>query len=360
MKKPSLLFLLIAMSACQNQKVETVTATDDSKLKVFEKMTADQLMCSNELCVTEADLYQERGPMIYSVEDKLYFQKYEMAKTILIQKIIEKKIAGTGQTITDYHNKVASSIKVSDEEVLAMLKNLKITEITPNSSQFFELKSRLQGDKIRQHYQQLLKDYAGKKGLLVNIPKKTRKSVSLAYNKMVAFQSSGKGELNVTVMLNPAFIEQRNLIESVESVSSYLAGIGKKINWHFLPYTEKNEQQTNYEKIFICSISQDKGKSYKTLLDTAKTFDDSRKIFEFLISRKVKIEKLKSCFDSKDTAQKIAQMSDLVEKSNLLKAPQVIYNEEVELRIPNMMDLKDRVETKLKIQALIKHDGTKV
>ena len=360
MKNRTLLLLMIALSSCQNQKAVTVAVSDESKLKVFEKMEPEQLMCSNNICITEADLYLERGPMIYSVEDKLYFQKYEMAKTILIQKILEKKLVGTGQTLADYQKKIAGDIKISDEEVIAMLKSLKITEITPNSSQFFELKNRLLGDKIRQHYQKLLKDYAGKKGVSVNLPKKNRKNVPLSFNKLVSYQSSGKDELKVTLVMNPSFIEQRNLLESIESVSNYLGGIGKKIGWYFLPYTDNKDQQSNYEKIFICSIAQDKGKTYKTLLDTAKKFETDKKIFDFLTSRKIKTDKLKSCFESKETAKKIEFMKQIVEKSNLVKVPQVIYNEEVELRIPNMMDLKERVETKLKIQTLIKHDAIKI
>jgi hypothetical protein len=73
-----------------NKKKETVQTPDEFQQKAFDQMGNDKLMCAQDICVTEDELYKDRGTSIYIQEDRLYYQKYEMTKTILLQKIVEK------------------------------------------------------------------------------------------------------------------------------------------------------------------------------------------------------------------------------------------------------------------------------
>jgi hypothetical protein len=322
-------------------------------------MKPDQLMCAQGVCVTEEDLYRERGPMIYSIEDQLYYQKYEMAKSLILQKIIEKKLAGTGQTFADYHRKISNEIKTSDDDVRKLLKDMKITEVTDGTPQFLELKEKMNGDKVMAHYRKVFNDYKGKKEITNHIGKRARQSVKPQFENMVSYKTTKDDDLKVTMVINPTRFEQLSFLDSAESISKHMSGLGKKISWYFLPYTDGQEAQLKYEKLFLCSFKIDGGKSYRELTSVEKLMESNEKIFAFLKKRKQKTEPLQACLNSKDTQNKISKMKDFVKNSNLLPIPQIIFNNEVEYRIPGMMELKNRVELKLKIKALVKRDSTR-
>jgi len=351
----SILLTLFAVQSAPN----SWALTEQEKQQFAAKMTKDQLMCAQDVCVTEDDLYRERGPMIYSIEDTLYFQKYEMAKNLILQKIIEKKIAGTGETFADYHRKVVEQIKLSDQEVKAFLEKNKITEITPNTPEFFELKNKLIGDRIHDHYMKIFNDYKGKKEIFVNIDSRPRQMVKLPFEQLVGFQVSKGDDLKVTLVTNPSRVELRSLLEIVESISSYQKRMKKNISWYFLPYTDGSPVQKNYEKLFICSMKTDQGKSIKEVLEMSKPFENEQAMFEFLKKRKHKTEPLQTCFNSKTTESNIAQLNSFISNSKISTVSQIIYDNQVEFRIPGMIELKERVDLKLKIKALVKRDSTK-
>lgn len=351
----SILLALFAVQTIPN----SWALTEQEKEQFAKKMTKEQLMCSQDVCVTEDDLYRERGPMIYSLEDTLYFQKYEMAKNLILQKIIEKKIAGTGDTFADYHRKIVEQIKISDQEVKSFLDKNKVTEITPNTPEFFELKNKLVGDRIHEHYLKVFNEYKGKKDIIVNIERKPRQSVKLPFDQLINFQLTKGDDLKVTLVANPSRTELRSLLEVVDSIAGYQKKINKKISWYFLPFTDGSAVQKNYEKLFICSMKTDQGKSIRETLEMSKPFENDLAIFAFLKKRKFKTEPLQTCFNSKATEQNVEKLNTLIRTSNISTIPQVIYDNQVEFRIPGMIELKERVDLKLKIKALVKRDLTK-
>ena len=87
MKKIIISTLLICLIACQKKQPEQFKL-NEFRIKKEEKLSDQKLMCVQDLCVTDEELYNERGSNLYQADDKLENQKYELTKTILIQKLI--------------------------------------------------------------------------------------------------------------------------------------------------------------------------------------------------------------------------------------------------------------------------------
>ena len=321
-------------------------------MNVREKTSNDKMMCAQDLCVTEAELYQERGPLIYTIDDKLYYQKYEMAKTILLQKSIEKTLSKSGESFSSYHKKIKSGIKINDSEVLALLDKFKLNTITKESEQFAELRNKLLNDRVQDQYLKTLSASSEKTEIFVKIPKKERSPIALPFEALVALKTEKSPQLKITVAFNPSARELKNLFQIIESTSAYLSASGEKISWHFLPYSDEKTASMAYGKLFLCSNSLDKGDSYKDVLDVSRTFETESQIFEFLKSRNRKIDSLQKCFSNDETSKKIAALREISKKSGLMNSTQVVYDSEVESQIPGLVEFKDRIETRLRTKTL--------
>jgi hypothetical protein len=355
MKILSMISIAISLTACQQKKPEVAIQHNEYALKVSEKIGNEKVMCAQDLCVTEEEIYQERGPLIYAIDDKLHYQKYEMSKTILLQKIIEKKLAATGENFSAYHKKIRSSTNVSDEEVFALLNKFKLNNISKDSEQFAELRNKLLNDKVQEKYLKTLTSAGENNEIFVKIPRKQRKKIELPYDKLVSYKTEKDPELKITIAFNPSARDLKNLFQIIESSSGFLASAGEKVSWYFLPYSDEKEASVAYGKLLLCSISLDQGASYKEALEVSRTFDSEKQIFEYLGSRSRKIEPLQKCFSNEGTLKQIASLRDLSKDSGLMNTTQVIYNNEIESQIPGLVEFKDRIVTKLKTKTLVKN-----
>ena len=243
---------------------------------------------------------------------------------------------------------------MSDEEVLNFLKKIKITDITKDSAQFAELRNKLILEKINEHYLKIFNEFKGRKEIFVNLPKKQRSKIELDFKKLIPHLQTKNDELKITLIMNPERKEQKNLLQVVESVSSYLSGQGKKISWYFLPFTDEENSDSIYRKLLICSMDLDHGKGYQTVMDVSKNFKDETQVLEFLNSRKFKTDSLASCLKGKEVKLKISNLDEIIQNQKINKSTQIVYGNEVESQIPGLIDLKDRVEMKLRLKTLIK------
>lgn len=337
MKLQWIVVLPLFLFACQKQKAELKTDFSEFKVKNEETIKTDQLMCVQDICVSEVDIYRERGPLVYALDDKLFQQKYEMAKTILLQKLIEKKIAPTGEKFSDYHRKVKSGISVSDEEVESFLKKLNLSAIKKDSEQFAELKNHLVNEKIQDQYLKTVNEKSNDSTLYLNIPRKQRALASLDYGKLVKHLSSDSDTKKIVIAFNPSIREQKGIFQIVSSLSNLKKEEGKKIGWYFLPITDGKESQLNYEKAFLCSTKNDGGKSYRALLDVSMQFEKDTQIFEFLSSRDKNIAEFKKCFSAESTLKQIEELTAQSKQAGLMNAAQLVIDGEVRSYVPGLI-----------------------
>jgi hypothetical protein len=346
--KNILILMLVVISGCQNKSAQVV-APNEYQLQTLEKMGTDQLMCSHEICVTEEEMYQQKGSQIYAMEEKLYYLKYEMLKTILIQKIVEEKIKGTKQTFEDFHRQLKEKVKVSDQEVSQYLKTVGVDNLTPDAPAFVEVKNKMILEKTNEEYLKILNSFKGSKEILVNIQKKYKKPLVLPFAKLVNYENTKNDELKITLMMNPNKPERIGIIRLAEGLTGYLKSTGKKVSWYFLPFSNEENDSGMYQKMFICSMEKDRGSAFKSLIDTSKTFNALEEAFEFLEKRKVKIDSIKKCVQSAETQKRMNEMNEFIATNKLSKVNQIIYNGDIEYHIPGMMELGDRIALKLRL-----------
>jgi len=337
MKLQWIVVLPLFLFACQKQKIDSKSDFSEYRIKAEEKIKTDKLMCVQDICVSEADIYHERGPLVYSLDDKLFQQKYDMAKTILLQKLIEKKISASGEKFSEYHRKVKSGITVTDEEVQAFLEKLKLNTIKKDSEQFSELKNHLINKKIEAQYQKTVNEKTNDTVLFVNVPKKERPVVSLDYAKLVKHLSSGNDTKKIVIAFNPSIREQKGIFQIVSSLSNLKKEEGLNFGWFFLPITDGKEQQLNYEKAFLCSMKNDGGRSYRSLLEVSMQFEKDAQIFEFLSSREKNIAEFKKCFSDSSTTKQIEELAAQSKQAGLMNATQLVIDGEVRSYIPGLL-----------------------
>jgi len=163
---------------------------------------------------------------------------------------------------------------------------------------------------------------------------------------------SSHDTLKVTLLINPSNRDQSSLLKLVAGVSSYFKRLDKSVGWYFLPVSTESEIDLNYNKTFVCSVELDQGATYLLLTEVTKIFKTEKEIFEYLENRGKSTSKLKSCFQSKVTEKRIQELNVLARNPELNGA-RIIYNEEPESQVPGLIDLKNRVDQKLRIKKIL-------
>jgi hypothetical protein len=355
MKTLFLLVLLLAITSCENNiKDENHGSLNEIHLKTFEKMSPDSIVCANTTCITEEELYQKRGKFLFSLEDKLFYLKHKLAKDLLIQKIVEEKLLKEGQSFADYDSNLRKTISVSEQEIRKVLKELQVSEIRKDGPAWKELEGSLIGQKVNAHYSKLLVELSGAKDFMVKIPKRFKPTLDLPSNILIPLHSLPGDSFKITIAFNPSQKQQRNLLPLIESVSGYLNDLKMKTSWYFLPFINAEGPESLYRDFFICSLEKDRGASYKSLMNAPKLIESSQQVFDYLNSKKVKNDHLKTCLGSLEIRKKTKLLDELILSQKLVLMPQIIYDNEVEYQIPGLLELKDRVELKLKTKNVFK------
>ena len=349
--KVLLVFLALINLSCSKKETSN-NLSDEFYLKSFTQMTNDQVMCVKQICVTEEELYQQRGSPLYAQEDKLFYLKYKLAKEILLKKVLTEKLQGAGKTVSEYERELSEKSKVSDKEIEDYLKRFQFTDVQKGSEEWMELQKNLSRSKVQGHNLKMLKDFLGTKDIFVKIPKKYRPQIQLPFEKLVKYRVSSDDQLKITMVFNPARREQRNLLRMVESLSDHLIKVKKQVSFYYLPFFSENTTDALYQKIFICSLKIDNGSSYNSIMDVSKTFETEVNVFEFLTSRKIEVNQFKKCMVSQEIAKQAEDFNKLLKNLKLMPMVQILYNDELEFQIPGLIELNQRVEDKMKLKVL--------
>ena len=333
--KVLLVFLALISLSC-SKKETSHNLPDEFYLKSFTQMTNDQVMCVKQICVTEEELYQQRGSSLYAQEDKLFYLKYKLAKEILLKKVLTEKLQGAGKTVSEYQRELSEKSKVSDKEIEDYLKRFQFTDVQKGSEEWMELQKNLFRSKVQDHHLKMLKDFLGTKDILVKIPKKYRPQIQLPFEKLVKYRVSSDDQLKITMVFNPARREQRNLLRMVESLSHHLIKVKKQVSFYYLPFISENATDALYQKIFICSLKMDNGSSYNSIMDVSK----------------IEVNQFKKCMSSQEIARQAEDFNKMLKTLKLMPMVQILYNDELEFQIPGLIELNQRVEDKLKLKVL--------
>jgi hypothetical protein len=353
MNKLYLLFLLVASVSCDQKKTTLLPEENEFHLKIFEKMNSDKILCSGEECISEADLYTLRGNGIYALEDQLYYLKYKMAKELLIQRLVEKKLQKTGESFAEYNSKLRASTKISDKDVNDYVKKLDVGILTSESPQWNELKKKLTEDRMANHYEKILSEGKGLESLHLKIPKKERRTVEFDFDKLLKFKSVVDSDLNITIVFNPIISDYKNLLIMIDSLSTHFSRVGKKINWFYLPSSDSSKVSTSYQKFFVCSLAVDNGASFLTLMSVNGLMRSEKEMIDFAKTRKFNSSKLQSCLLDKKTILSLSHLSEQMKSSQLGPGRYIIYDNEVESHIPGLLELSKRIEIKLRLKSIL-------
>jgi hypothetical protein len=353
MNKLFLLICLVASISCDQKKSSILPEENEFHLKVFDKMNPDKILCSGKECISEQDLYIERGNGIYALEDQLFYLKYKMAKELLIQRLVDKKLQATGLSFSEYNSKLRASTKITDQEVSDFVKKLDVGSLSPENPKWNELKKKLIDDKLAMHYEKLLTEGKGIESLHLKLTKKERRKVDFDFNKLVTFKSVVKPDLNVTIVFNPMISEYRNLLIMIDSLSNHFSRLGKKINWFYLPFSDSSELSASYQKFFICSQTLDKGVSFLSLMSVNGHLRSEKEMIDFAKTRKFNTNKLNTCLSDKKTISKLNQFADQMKKSQLGQGRYIVYDNEVESHISGLLEMSKRIEMKLKLKSIL-------
>ena len=351
MLKLFLFSLFFVCLSCSKTKTEK-NVLEELHLKTFSKMSAEQIMCVGQTCVTEEELYRQHGAALYSQEDKLFYLKYKFAKDILLKKILSEKIKASNKTIADYEKELIVKMAASDKEIQDYLIRFEVKDIEKNSDEWLTLQKSITRSKIQEHYLKLLGESKAPKNIMVKIPKKERVQVQLPFEKLLRFNKNADDQFKITLVFNPARKEQRNLIRMVESLTSYLAKTDKKIGFYFFPFSTDIAIESLYQKLFICSLKNDNAKSYNAVMDLAKMLESEANIIEFLSGQKLAVDQIKTCMNSKEIFKKVENYNTLLKDLKLMPMVQIIYNNELEFQVPGLIELSQRIDDKLKIKTL--------
>ena len=351
MKTTLLLLVMLFTLSCQKEVIPTNEASE-VYLKEFDKLSKDSVICSHDICVSEDELYREKGSPLYAIEDEAFYLKYKLAHELILKKVIEKQLASTGETFGSYYGKVKASIKVTDDEAMAYVKKLGLSGMNKEGPQWQELKSKIQFDRTNERLWKEFNQAQGNKDILVKIPRKERQTIELPYSKLLPISIVDNARLNVTIVYNPSRLEQRRLLKMVQAVSSYMKTINKKVSWYILPYAQSSSMDAIYQKLLICSVQTDGGGTYDATMEISQGFSSESALLEFLSSRKVKTDRLKTCLESPKTQKMISEINSFMGSSKLNKSVQIIYNSEIESHVPALIQLRERVEMKLKLPSV--------